>query len=113
MPRRRLASLAAVEVFGFGAAQVIRLGSNLVLARLLFPAAFGLMAMLSLVLYGIYMLTDVGLAQAVIAARAARTPSTWTPPGRSRPRAVSRSGSSVRCWRGPSRFSSGSRSSSR
>jgi O-antigen/teichoic acid export membrane protein len=66
MPRRRLAGLAAVEVFGFGAAQIIRLGSNLVLARLLFPAAFGLMAMLSLVLYGIYMLTDVGLTQAVI-----------------------------------------------
>jgi O-antigen/teichoic acid export membrane protein len=66
MRRGRLASLAAVEVFGFGSAQLIRLGSNLVLARLLFPAAFGLMAMLSLVLYGIYMLTDVGLSQAVV-----------------------------------------------
>jgi O-antigen/teichoic acid export membrane protein len=63
---RRLSHLAAIEVFGFGAAQVIRLGANLVLARLLFPEAFGLMAMLALVLYGIFMLTDVGLAQAVV-----------------------------------------------
>jgi O-antigen/teichoic acid export membrane protein len=63
---RRLAKGAAVEVSGFGVAQILRFAANLVLTRLLFPQAFGLMAMLSLVLYGIVMLTDVGLAQAVI-----------------------------------------------
>jgi O-antigen/teichoic acid export membrane protein len=63
---RKLAGVAAVEVVGFGVSQLLRLGSNLVLARLLFPEAFGLMAMLSLVLYGVIMLTDVGLSQAVI-----------------------------------------------
>ena len=31
--------------FGFGGSQVIRLGGNLVLARLLFPEAFGIMAL--------------------------------------------------------------------
>jgi O-antigen/teichoic acid export membrane protein len=70
LPRRglgqRLVRGAVVEAAGFGLAQVIRLAANLVLARLLFPAAFGLMAMLSLVIYGIYMLTDVGIAQAVV-----------------------------------------------
>ena len=63
---RRLAKGAVVEVSGFGVAQILRLAANLVLTRLLFPEAFGLMAMLSLVLYGIVMLTDVGVAQAVI-----------------------------------------------
>ncbi len=62
----RLAKGAFVEAAGFGAAQVLRLGANLVLTRILFPEAFGLMAMLQLVLVGLTMLTDVGLAQAVI-----------------------------------------------
>jgi len=63
---RRLAQGALVEAVGFGTQQLLRFGSNLLLTRLLFPAAFGLMAMLSLVLYGLIMLTDVGLLQAVV-----------------------------------------------
>ena len=59
----RLVRGVAVEVAGFGGAQVIRLAANLVLARLLFPEAFGLMALLQVVMYGLYMLTDVGLHQ--------------------------------------------------
>ncbi len=62
----RLAKGTAIEVAGFGAGQVLRLASNLILTRLLFPEAFGLMAMLSLVLFGLTMLTDVGLGPAVI-----------------------------------------------
>jgi O-antigen/teichoic acid export membrane protein len=62
----RLAKGAAIEIAGFGVAQILRLASNIVLTRILFPQAFGLMAMLSLVLYGLMMLSDVGLAQAVI-----------------------------------------------
>ncbi len=62
----RLARGAVIEATGFGTQQLIRFGSNLVLTRLLFPAAFGLMAMLGLVLYGLIMLTDVGLLQAVV-----------------------------------------------
>src|SRR5262245_60330970 len=34
--------------------------------RILFPEAFGIMAMLSLLLFGLHMLSDVGIAQAVI-----------------------------------------------
>jgi O-antigen/teichoic acid export membrane protein len=55
-----------MEVAGFGLGQVLRLGSNLILTRILFPEAFGLMAMLYLVLYGLQMLTDVGIAPATI-----------------------------------------------
>jgi O-antigen/teichoic acid export membrane protein len=62
----RLLKGAAVETASFGIAQVVRLAANLVLTRLLFPQAFGLMAMLQLVLYGLIMLTDVGLGPAVI-----------------------------------------------
>lgn len=63
---RRLASGAVVEAAGFGTSQVVRLAGNLVLSRLLFPAAFGMMAMLSVAQFGLWMLTDVGLQQAVV-----------------------------------------------
>lgn len=55
-----------MEVVGFGFAQILRLGSNLVLTRILFPEAFGLMAMLQVLLYGLQMMTDVGLGPAVV-----------------------------------------------
>lgn len=64
--RSRAVRSAGVEVAGFGGAQIIRLASNLVLTRLLFPAAFGLMAMLSVVYFGLVMLSDVGITQATI-----------------------------------------------
>jgi O-antigen/teichoic acid export membrane protein len=64
--RSRLTKAAGIEVAGFGIAQVLRLGSNLVLTRILFPEAFGVMAMLQVLLYGLQMLSDVGLAPAVI-----------------------------------------------
>lgn len=46
--------------------QLLRFGSNLVLTRLLFPEAFGLMAILSAVLVGLSMLSDVGLSLGII-----------------------------------------------
>lgn len=57
---------AASEIAGFGASLVLRLGSNLLLTRLLFPEAFGLMAMAQIVLYGLAMLSDVGIWQGVV-----------------------------------------------
>ncbi|MBC7180880.1 MAG: polysaccharide biosynthesis protein, partial [Roseovarius sp.] len=41
---------SALTVAGFGGAQVLRLASNLILARLLFPEAFGLMAIVSVII---------------------------------------------------------------
>jgi O-antigen/teichoic acid export membrane protein len=63
---RRALSASAVEVTTYGLAQIIRLGSSMILTRILFPEAFGIMAMLSVVLYGLHMLSDVGILQAVI-----------------------------------------------
>lgn len=46
--------------------QVIRLFSNLVLTRLLFPEAFGLMAVVLLVIHGLNLFSDVGIEQSLI-----------------------------------------------
>lgn len=51
---------------GFGVASALRLVSNLILARLLFPEAFGLMAVIAAVLYGLEMLSDAGLHGSVM-----------------------------------------------
>ena len=65
--RRRTAIRASIfELGGFGASQIIRLGGNLVLTRLLFPEAFGLAALGAIVLQGLELLSDVGFGQSVV-----------------------------------------------
>lgn len=51
---------------GYGANQVLRLGGNLVLTRLLFPEAFGLMALVQSVMIGLSMFLDVGVEASII-----------------------------------------------
>ncbi len=57
---------AAWTVGGHGARMVLRLGSNLVLTRLLFPEAFGLMALVHLFRRGLEMFSDIGTGPAVM-----------------------------------------------
>jgi hypothetical protein len=45
---------------GYGVSQVVRLASSLILARLLFPEAFGLMALVNVFMQGLEMLSDLG-----------------------------------------------------
>jgi O-antigen/teichoic acid export membrane protein len=47
-------------------AQVLRLGGNLVLAGLLFPEAFGLMALVNLVMWTLQAVSDVGINAAIV-----------------------------------------------
>ena len=47
------------SVTGFGTGQFLRLVSNLLLTRLLFPEAFGILALVQVVLHGIKMFSDV------------------------------------------------------
>ncbi len=54
------------ELMGYGLGMVLRLGGNLVLTRFLTPADFGLVAIVSAILYGLEMMSDVGLKMAVI-----------------------------------------------
>jgi O-antigen/teichoic acid export membrane protein len=51
---------------GFGAAQVLRLGANLVLTRLLMPEMFGLMTLVNIFIQGLQMFSDVGIGPSII-----------------------------------------------
>ena len=57
---------SAFTMAGFAGSQILRLGSNLILTRLLFPEAFGLMAMVSVFLMGLNMFSDVGVGPAIM-----------------------------------------------
>ena len=73
---------SALTFMGFGASQVLRLGSNLILTRLLFPEAFGLMAIVTLFLTGLQMISDIGLATCIVRSKRGDEPiflnTAWT-----------------------------------
>jgi O-antigen/teichoic acid export membrane protein len=49
-----------------GASYALRLGSNLVMTRILMPEAFGLMAMVTTVHFALALLSDLGIGQSII-----------------------------------------------
>jgi O-antigen/teichoic acid export membrane protein len=57
---------AAAELLGMGGSQVLRLASTLILTRLLFPEAFGIAALMSVLFIGLALLSDAGLEQSVV-----------------------------------------------
>lgn len=62
----RVLRSSVLTVGGFGMSQLIRLASNLILTRLLFPEAFGLMALVMVFLMGLGQFSDVGVAPSVL-----------------------------------------------
>jgi len=64
--RARALRGSAWTTLGFGFSQVIRLLSNLLLTRLLFPEAFGLMAIIQVFMQGLAMFSDVGTGPSII-----------------------------------------------
>jgi O-antigen/teichoic acid export membrane protein len=62
----RATTAVAWTTVGFGLSQGIRLASNLVLARLLFPEAFGLMAIAGVLLQGLLLFSDFGIGPSII-----------------------------------------------
>ena len=70
--RRRSALSARVfhgsilTILGFGATQVLRLGSNLILTRLLMPEAFGLMSLITVMIVGLKLFSDIGIGQSIL-----------------------------------------------
>lgn len=62
----RAAKGTAWVAVGYGIAQVVRFGSNLVLARLLFPRAFGLMLLVNVFLQGLQLFSDLGIGASII-----------------------------------------------
>ena len=56
----------AWTVAGYGASQVVKLGSAIVLARMVAPQAFGLIALVNVFLSGLELLSDLGIGMDVI-----------------------------------------------
>ncbi|MCB1334327.1 MAG: oligosaccharide flippase family protein [Roseivivax sp.] len=71
-----------LTVGGFGFSQVLRLASNLILTRLLYPEAFGLMALISVFMMGLAMFSDVGVHPAIMQSKRGDDPdflnTAWT-----------------------------------
>jgi O-antigen/teichoic acid export membrane protein len=64
--KQRVVRAGGWTLFGYGTTQALRFGSNLILTRLLFPEAFGLMAIVQAVLTGVALLSDVGITQSIV-----------------------------------------------
>ncbi len=80
--RQRVFRSGSWTLAGYGVNQALRFAGNLVLTRLLFPEAFGLMAITQAVLYGVHMLTDVGIEASIVQSRRGSDPAflntAWT-----------------------------------
>ena len=59
---------------GYFLAQVIRLGSNLIMTRLLVPEIFGLMAIVYVLMTALALFSDIGLSQIIIQSRRGEDP---------------------------------------
>ena len=69
-------------ILGHATSQGVRLASNLILTRLLFPEVFGVMAIVQVVLQGLVMFSDVGLAPSIVRSKNTSDPrflnTAWT-----------------------------------
>lgn len=64
--RQRVFQAGFWTLSGYAMNQLLRLGGNLILTRLLFPEAFGLMAIVQALIVGITMITDIGIGPSII-----------------------------------------------
>lgn len=64
--RARALRGSMLTLTGFGGSMALRLASNLVLTRLLFPEAFGLVALVQVFLTGLQLFSDIGITPAIL-----------------------------------------------
>lgn len=64
--KQRMVNSSSWVASGHVTSQLLRLGSNLILTRLLVPEMFGVMAIVSVLLAGISMFSDIGISQNII-----------------------------------------------
>ena len=64
--RSRAINASIWTFVGMGASRVLRLGGNLILTRMLFPEAFGLMALVFVFTQGMEMMSDLGIGPSVV-----------------------------------------------
>ncbi|RJL18561.1 oligosaccharide flippase family protein [Paracoccus siganidrum] len=57
---------SAVSGIGYVGGQGLRLASNLILTRLLYPDAFGVMALVTMVVIAVFMMSDLGLVPSIM-----------------------------------------------
>jgi O-antigen/teichoic acid export membrane protein len=73
---------SAWTLLGYGGSQILRLAGNLVLARLLVPEAFGIMALVNVFLQGLAMFSDVGIGPSIVQNKQGASPAflrtAWT-----------------------------------
>jgi O-antigen/teichoic acid export membrane protein len=67
--RHRVLRAGGWNIAGYGLGQAIRLGSNLIMTRLLAPEMFGIMAIASIVTMVLFLLSDLGLRQNIVQSR--------------------------------------------
>lgn len=69
-------------LIGYGGGQAVRLAANLMLTRLLFPEAFGMMALVGVVTIGLTLFSDVGISPSIAQSRRGDDPdflnTAWT-----------------------------------
>jgi O-antigen/teichoic acid export membrane protein len=83
MPARgRVLRGSFVTIAGYGLGQVIRLAGNILVSRLVLPEAFGIMALVNILIQGLAMFSDVGIEPAVVQHRRGDEPrfynTSWT-----------------------------------
>lgn len=73
---------ASWMILGFGGSQAMRLASNLILTRILFPEAFGVMALITVITTGLVLFSDVGIGPAILQSKRGDDPdfldTAWT-----------------------------------
>ena len=72
--KRRVLSAGTWSFIGYGLSQVTRLGSNLVMTRLLVPSMFGVMAIATVIMVGLNFFTDLGLRVNIIQSKRGSDP---------------------------------------
>ena len=80
--RARSVRSSSWTLLGFGMQQILRLGSNLILTRLLFPEAFGHMSLAAVYMTGLEMFSDIGIRPSIIQSKRGDDPdflnTAWT-----------------------------------
>lgn len=64
--KQKTINSAIWTILGYGAGQVLRFGANLALAAVLEPQYFGLVAIVNILLMGVLLFSDIGIAQSII-----------------------------------------------
>lgn len=72
--KRRALTAGSWTLAGHGLSQVLRLGSNLIMTRLLVPEAFGVMAVAMIVMSGLTLFSDIGLKQSIVQSKRGSDP---------------------------------------